>query len=122
MDLSVLSCAERERPSMTVVAPTTALLIRKVRRSTPGGISCEMNGSVTSSGFAESGCSRRPAVSVGLLCCLDISSLLNSDVLTLRTRDDETLGRAQEFGNCQNLQCPYPRCCGYIFLWPYTMY
>src|SRR6185436_17143419 len=41
VDLSFLSCADTTRPVITAVAPTTALRIRNVRRSTPAGISCE---------------------------------------------------------------------------------
>src|SRR5947207_15402491 len=46
----VLSAAERVLPVITAAAPTTALLIKKLRRSTPGGTSSEINAVVSASG------------------------------------------------------------------------
>src|SRR5688500_1538967 len=48
--LCVCSWAGIARPVIMTVAPTTALLIRKVRRSTPGGTACEINSTGLSSG------------------------------------------------------------------------
>ena len=50
MAIAVLSSAETERPVITAAAPPTALRIRKLRRSTPGGTSCEINRLVSASG------------------------------------------------------------------------
>ena len=47
---ALLSSAETERPIITAAAPPTALRIKKLRRSTPGGISFEINPLVSASG------------------------------------------------------------------------
>jgi hypothetical protein len=56
----VRSAAERFLPVIIAAAPTTALRIRKLRRSTPGGGSCEVTSFVLPSG------SLRSVSSVGL--------------------------------------------------------
>ena len=53
MDLTasyVLSAAVMVLPVIRAAAPTTALLIKKLRRSTPGGTSVEVNAVVSASG------------------------------------------------------------------------
>ena len=50
MAIAVRSSAEIMRPVITAAAPPTALRIKKLRRSTPGGISCEVNPLVSASG------------------------------------------------------------------------
>src|SRR5215204_4543933 len=77
----VLSAAKRPLPVIIAAAPTTALLIKNFRRSTPAGTSREANSTVLSKASVTlDSCDRlvEPAVSSSVsFSCSDILILLN---------------------------------------------
>src|SRR6266436_2944962 len=79
--LAVLSWQDICAPVITTVAPTTALRIRKVRRSTPGGIAAESNWSGGPSGSSRSG-SHGCSIERSLSSDISFSFLNIMDLLT----------------------------------------
>src|SRR5215211_6687496 len=74
----VLSAAKRLLPVIIAAAPTTALLIKKFRRSTPGGTAGEANSTAPSNGsFILDSCDRLVELAVSSSISFSFSDILN---------------------------------------------
>src|SRR5215213_4973300 len=74
----VLSAAKRLLPVIIAAAPTTALLIKKFRRSTPGGTAGEANSTAPSNGsFTLDSCDRLVELAVSSSVSFSFSDILN---------------------------------------------
>src|SRR5215212_1967162 len=74
----VLSAAKRLLPVIIAAAPTTALLIKNFRRSTPGGTGREINSSALSNGsLSIDSCNRLVELTVSSSASFSFSDILN---------------------------------------------
>src|SRR4030095_6415026 len=104
MAFVVLSWAETERPIITAAAPPTALRIKKLRRSTPGGPSRESNRLVSANG---SSLTTSPSFSVELSLSSNFSfSLFGMVHLLTFIKIRSTTNRRR--GHYSDLICPLP--------------
>src|SRR5215212_10820327 len=74
----VLSAAKRLLPVIIAAAPTTALLIKNFRRSTPGGTGREINSTALSNGsLSMDSCDRLVELTVSSSVSLSLSDMVN---------------------------------------------
>src|SRR5215211_2664496 len=96
----VLSAAKRPLPVIIAAAPTTALLIKNFRRSTPGGTALETSSTAPSNGsFILDSCDRLVELAVSSSISFsfsDIVNLLNFHLNSDR-RDSSNLGLGEMY-------------------------